>query len=1104
MQRKTNRFLCLVMVFAMLLAMVPVMPANAEDSITIYFQNNWLWTDVSIHYWSDTDSTIGSTWTGDKMTFVETDADGYDIYSAEVPAAITGIVFNGIKNDGSGAREQSIDIKDIQTGVYYYMVWDNAASYGTKEYTPAGSDNDCEHSYNTETVDPTCTEKGYTIYTCTLCGYSYKGAYVNATGHSFGNDSVCDVCGESRRVIYFENTSGWSQVNIYYWSDANTGMVSWPGVSMTLLEGDIWSYALPDGVEYVIFNNGSEKTGDLPLPEKDNYYADGTWSYYSNCTHNWGEGKVTTEATCTVDGVRTYTCSNCGETKTETIAAAGHNYENGACTVCGAAVECVEHTWDEGVVTTEPGCWTFGVRTYTCKVCKATKTENIYPSHDIYVAETVAATCTATGKEITKCTRCAYSYSKTLPKVDHTYVAGEKVPATCTEDGYTVLTCSYCGATSKGDIVYHIGHVWNGNVCKNCSAVCNHSYVDGICTSCHAGGPAYVEGYYEIANAAQLYWFAAQVNSGNNAINGKLVADIDLENGTWTSIGYYLSDTLEPDTVPYTGIFDGQGYCVSNFTTAGTDNEGLFGYCSSATIMNVGVANAKVTGWRAGAVAGYPLTSNVLNCYAINCTITGTTSNTIALQSGTVYIAPIASPQGGVVRNCYAVNCTLVDGTDLDVYTSPVGGTDTQNGYYYNTVYSGDFSSVRNSTEVTMEQLQSGEVTYLLNKGITDGTQGWYQTCGTGMPAHSGLTVYLITDCSARSFYSNDVNATGHTYVNGVCTGCGEISPEDLPQLVLKYPSLSFEGEVYCNIYFAVENLTDVDVTKLGLLCFAENLPNGTVADASEVLPGAILGKDGLYNVRTSGICAKNLGDTIYFKVYLQLANGKYIYSDMRSYSAVEYAKDRLANSQNANMKALCVAMLNYGAAAQQYFGYNTDTLANADLTDEQKALANAYSSDMIQPIVPVDSGKASLFANNGLGFGTRYPSVSFEGTFSINYIFAPKLSVDANMTLYYWNAEDYAAAETLTKENATGSIVMDAQGDVYKGTVSDIVAKELDKTIYVAGVYESDGTTYSTGVLPYSIGAYCLDRIAKGEANMQALAQATAVYGYYAKTYFG
>ena len=74
--------------------------------------------------------------------------------------------------------------------------------------------------------------------------------------------------------------------------------------------------------------------------------------------HTWDEGVVTTEPTCTEAGVKTYTCTACKETKTEAIAALGHK-------------------WDDGKVTTEPTCTKAGVKTYTCTVCKETKTEAV-------------------------------------------------------------------------------------------------------------------------------------------------------------------------------------------------------------------------------------------------------------------------------------------------------------------------------------------------------------------------------------------------------------------------------------------------------------------------------------------------------------------------------------------------------------------------------------------------------------------------------------------------------------------------------------------------------------------------------------------------------
>lgn len=65
---------------------------------------------------------------------------------------------------------------------------------------------------------------------------------------------------------------------------------------------------------------------------------------------------------------------------------------------------------------------------------------------------------------------------------------------------------------------------------------------------------------------------------------------------------------------------------------------------------------------------------------------------------------------------------------------------------------------------------------------------------------------------------------------------------------------------------------------------------------------------------------------------------------------------------------------------------------------------------------------------------------------------------------------------------------------------VEGIAAKELDGTVYVAAVYEAAGERYCSGVLAYSTGAYCAAQAAAGNA----LAEAAAVYGFYAKAHFG
>lgn len=312
-------------------------------------------------------------------------------------------------------------------------------------------------------------------------------------------------------------------------------------------------------------------------------------------------------------------------------------------------------------------------------------------------------------------------------------------------------------------------------------------------------------------------------------------------------------------------------------------------------------------------------------------------------------------------------------------------------------------------------------------------------------------------------------------------------------------PSLAFDDEIRYNVYFSALNMSGVSVSDMGLAIFGGSEADGTVDTAVELVEGATFDGE-KYMVHTNGIPAKNLGDAVYFKVYAKLADGTYVYSDLLAYHAVAYAKDILANSTNESMKALVVAMMNYGAAAQQYFGYNTDALMNNWLTDEQKA--DGYTEGMISGIPAVGANKAGQFVFNG-GYTAMYPNVSFEGVFAINYYFTPENEPEGDMTFYYWNSEDFESTDVLTADNASGSVVMTATDGVYHAVVGDLAAKQIDEAVYVVGVYEADGVTYTTGVLGYSLGAYCLDRIENGGAAMQALAKATAVYGSCAEAYF-
>ena len=322
-----------------------------------------------------------------------------------------------------------------------------------------------------------------------------------------------------------------------------------------------------------------------------------------------------------------------------------------------------------------------------------------------------------------------------------------------------------------------------------------------------------------------------------------------------------------------------------------------------------------------------------------------------------------------------------------------------------------------------------------------------------------------------------------------------------ISQIGIVGATLSFEDEIRTNLYFT-SDLGGVDAAKMGLMTWSVKPEEISVETAENVFSGAVYVEDNdQFMVQTDGIAAKNLGDDIYMVVYAELENGEYAYSEVITYSPKQYAMSRLQKSSNEELKALCVAMLNYGAAAQNYFGYKTDALMNADLTAEQQALVTAYNADLFNGALAADAAKIGSFAKTESGFTSCAASVSFEGAFAINYYFGTDAAAD--VSFYIWNAKDYANAQVLTAENASSVTSMKVlDNGSYWAQIDGIAAKDLDETFYVAAVYTVNGETFCSGVIAYSLSTYCMKLAANGSA-MQALAQSTAVYGYYADTYF-
>lgn len=152
------------------------------------------------------------------------------------------------------------------------------------------------------------------------------------------------------------------------------------------------------------------------------------------------------------------------------------------------------------------------------------------------------------------------------------------------------------------------------------------------------------DGYYLISTVSNLQWFAEQVNAGNIQYKAKLVNNIDLNSiSSWVPIG--------TSSKMYSGVFNGNGYKISNFHYTGSEsNYGFFGYVNGATISNLGMENVNIysSGTVVGGLIGNSDYSSSSSPTRIsNCWVTGSVACSRYAGGIAGYLIY------GVVSNCY-------------------------------------------------------------------------------------------------------------------------------------------------------------------------------------------------------------------------------------------------------------------------------------------------------------------------------------------------------------------------------------------------------------------------------------------------------------------
>ena len=389
------------------------------------------------------------------------------------------------------------------------------------------------HDYETKYASKT---DGTVTQTCKSCGYVNKFTVPTSTTvywrTDLSNTSFSSVLSKTQFSVG-DSIDFW----LYDDTDYTVEFSDRSMVSVNKLE----NYA--NDIRRITFKNGGSLT--VKIYPTYNPSVAKTYKLTCGCTsHTYGSAVITKQPTCTSEGTKTKTCTQCGATVTETIAKLSHSYTatvvaptcttNGytlhKCSVCGTSykdstTKAIGHSYGNSVVTKQPTCTSEGTKTKTCTKCNARVTETIPKTSHKYADTVVAPTCTTDGYTLHKCSVCGTSYkgnttkatghsygnsvvtkqptctsegtktktctkcnarvTETIPKTSHKY-ADTVVAPTCTTDGYTLHKCSVCGTSYKDSTTKATGHSYGNSVVTKQPTCTSEGTKTKTCTKCNA------------------------------------------------------------------------------------------------------------------------------------------------------------------------------------------------------------------------------------------------------------------------------------------------------------------------------------------------------------------------------------------------------------------------------------------------------------------------------------------------------------------------------------------------------------------------------------------------------------------------------------------
>ena len=545
------------------------------------------------------------------------------------------------------------------------------------------------------------------------------------------------------------------------------------------------------------------------------------------------------------------------------------------------------------------------------------------------------------------------------------------------------------------------------------------------------------------------------------------------------------------------GVVDGTADAAGSFGGVCGCNLGILTNCYNTGIVKgqsfvggvSGDNNKTITNcYNTGIVSGQSYVGGVngynINGTIINCNTTGEVNGTGSHVGGVIGM----NLSNGTITNCYY---------DSTVYTGAAIGTN-----------SGTTTKVEGKTT---EQYKTGEVAYFLQLDQFD--EVWGQTIGTDTyPTLGGAKVYKTAtyngcvgkpgDAVSYEYSNTEKNTYGdHPDADndGRCDDCGQYI-DGIGAKLAGY-SLSLTGNIGVNFYMELSD--DVVNDESAYMNFT--LPNGTTSkvyvngtheEGSTATTDTTVKNGVTYYVFTCEVAAKEMTSDI--KAQMIGNNGEKT-GKVYTYTVKEYA-DYILSHMSAEESDISKAtiqlvkgMLNYGGAAQKYFGYKTDKLASDGLT----LTGRVFNDTSIINNITNEANKASVTcANAKVTFKSAYLSLNSTTDLCVSVQFADDVTVKEDMFAIWCNTDQISKDQyEVTKVN---------EENCYKITLHGVKASQLNEK-YAFYVELSDTEyaelAYGTNSYAYTVMSSACDNINNIE-SLREVVKALYAYGSCAQEY--